>query len=128
MLLNNEYGEPIKCQCPKGKIHHKQCPWYNPDIIYIIDFQEDLSPSKLAAQQKIYIYQNTIHNPPEHCGCGTAAEIAYMGHSTGCVEFQYIHERESYEVLLGVLKMRKKVTFSKDSTANLRDPDYILLG
>ena len=51
--------------------------------------QEDLSPSELAAQQKIYnIYQNTIHNTPEHCGCGTAAEIAYMGHNTGCFEFQ----------------------------------------
>ena len=49
MLLNDDYGEPIKCQCPKGKIHHKQCPWYNPDVIYIIDIQEDLSPSELAA-------------------------------------------------------------------------------
>ena len=45
LLLNDDYGEPIKCQCPKGKIHHEQCPWYNPDVIYIIDFQEDLSPS-----------------------------------------------------------------------------------
>ena len=63
-------------------------PWYNPDVIYITDFQEDLSPSELAAQEKIYnIYQNTIHNLPEHCGCETAAEIAYMGHNTGCVEF-----------------------------------------
>ena len=25
-----------------------------------------------------------------------SAEIAYMGHHTGCVEFQCIHERESY--------------------------------
>ena len=97
MLLNDDYGEPIKCLCPKGKIHHEQCPWYNPDVIYIIDFQKDLSPSELAAQQKIYnIYQNTIHNPSKHCGCGTATEIAYMGHSTGCVDFQYIHEMESY--------------------------------
>ena len=23
MLLNDDYGEPIKCQCPKGKIHHE---------------------------------------------------------------------------------------------------------
>ena len=113
MLLNDDYGEPIKCQCPKGKIHHAQSPWYNPDVIYIIDFQQDLSPSELAAQQKIYnIYQNTIHNPPEHCGCGTAAEIAYMGHNTGCFEFQYIRERESYEILLAILKKRKKVTFT----------------
>ena len=35
-----------------------------------------------------------------------------MGHSTGCVNFQYIHGRESYEVLLAILKKRKKVTFT----------------
>ena len=128
MLLNDDYGEPIKCQCSKGNIHHVQCPWYNPDVIYIIDFQEDLSPSELAAQQKIYnIYQNTIHNPPEHCGCGTAAEIAYMGHNTGCIEFQHIHERESYEVLLAILKKRKKVSFtgcpfSKNKRPRLQSP------
>ena len=61
MLLNDQKGEPIKCQCPKGKkrqMHHVQCPWYNPNLIYIIDLPEDLSPSELAAQQKIYsIYQ-----------------------------------------------------------------------
>ena len=113
MLLNDGYRGPIKCQCPKVKIHHEQCPWYNPDVIYTIDFQEDPSPSELAAQQKIYnIYQNTIHNPREYCGCSTAAKIAYMGYSAGCVEFQYIHERESYEVLLAILKKRKEVTFS----------------
>ena len=72
-----------------------QCPWYHPDVIYIIDFQEDLSSIELAAQQKIYnIYKDTIHNPPENCGCGTAAEIAYMGHNTACFQFKYIHERE----------------------------------
>ena len=128
MLLNDDYGEPIKCQCPEGKIHHVQCPWYHPDVIYIIDFQEDLSSIELAAQQKIYnIYQNTIHNPPEHCGCGTAAEIAYMGHNTGCFGFQYIHERESYEVLLAILKKRKKVSFagcpvSKNKRPRLQSP------
>ena len=123
MLLNDDYGEPIKCQSPKGKIHHEQCPWYNPDVIYIIDFQEDLSPSELAAQQKIYnIYQNTIHNTPEHCGCGTAAEIAYMGHNTECAEFQYIHERESYEVFFAILEKRKKVTFSGCSNNQSKRP------
>ena len=30
MLLNDDYGEPIKCQCPKGKIHHVQCPLVQP--------------------------------------------------------------------------------------------------
>ena len=49
-----------------------------------------------------------------------------MGHNTGCVEFQYIHERESYEVFLAILKKRKKVTFSGDAQAtNPQDPDYI---
>ena len=62
------------------------------------------SASEQAAQQKMYnMYQ-------KKCGCGTAAAIAYMGHNTGCVEFQHIHERESYEVLLAILKKRKKVT------------------
>ena len=46
----------------------------------------------------------------ESCGCGTAAEIAYMGHKSTCVEFQWIYERSSYEMLLAILKKRKKVT------------------
>ena len=111
MLVKDDYGEPIKCHCPEGKIHHVQCPWYHPDVIYIIDFQEDLSSIELAAQQKIYnIYKDTIHNPPENCGCGTAAEVAYMGHNTACFKFKYIHERESYEVLLAILQKTEKVT------------------
>ena len=123
MLLNDDYGEPIKCHCPEGKIHHVQCPWYHPDVIYIIDFQKDLSSIELSAQQKIYnIYQNTIHNPLEHCGCGTAAEIAYMGHTTGCFKFKYIHERESYEVLLAILKKRKKVSFAGGPANKIKRP------
>ena len=111
MLVKDDYGEPIRCHYPEGKIHHVQCPWYHPDVIYIVDFQEDLSSIELSAQQKIYnIYQNTIHYPPEHCGCGIAAEIAYMGHTTGCFKFKYIHERESYEVLLAILQKTEKVT------------------
>ena len=108
MLQTDEKGEPIDCHCPRGKIHHFKCPWYNPDIIYIIDTKDDLSTSEQAAQQKIYnMYQNTTNNPPENCGCGTAAAIAYMGHNTGCVEFQHIHERESYEVLLAILRKKR---------------------
>ena len=123
MLLNDDYGEPTKCDCPEGKIHYVQCPWYHPDVIYIIDFQKDLSSIELSAQQKIYnIYQNTIHNPPEHCGCGTAAEIAYMGHTTGCFKFKYIHERESYEVLLAILKKRKKVSFAGGPANKIKRP------
>ena len=111
MLVKDDYGEPIKCHCPEGKIHHVQCSWYHPDVIYIIDFQEDISSIELAAQQKIYnIYKDTIHNPPEKCGCGTAAKVAYMGHNTACFKFEYIHERESYEVLLSILQKTEKVT------------------
>ena len=46
----------------------------------------------------------------ELCGCGTAAEIAYMGHESICEEFQWMNKRSSYEMLLAVLKKRKKVT------------------
>ena len=42
-------------------------------------------------------------------------------------EFQYIHERESYEVLLAILKKRKKVSFiehpvSKNKRPRLQSP------
>ena len=68
------------------------------------------------------MYQNTLNNPPESCGCGTPAEIAYMGHNTGCIEFLHIHEREPYEVLLAVLKKRKKVTFLDDVLIETKKP------
>ena len=116
MLQNDEKGETIECLCSRGKMHFSKCPWYNPDIIYIPDNDNDLSVSEQAAQQKIYkMYQNTLNNPPESCGCGTAAEISYMGHNTGFVEFLHMHERGSYEVLLAILKKRKKVTFHNDT-------------
>ena len=103
-------------QCPRGKIHHSNCSWYHPDIIYILDTKGDLSTSEQAAQKRIYqTYQKTLNNPPESCGCGTAAEIAYMGHNTGCIEFLHLHERESYETLLAILKKRKKVKFHDDT-------------
>ena len=57
---------------------------------------------------------NTINNLPDGCGCGTSASIAYMGHSAGCVEFLHLHERESHEVLLAILK-KKNRTFGDDS-------------
>ena len=124
-LQNDEKGEEIECNCPRGKIHHFECPWYNPDVIYIIDTKDDLSASEQAAQQKIYsMYKNTKNIPPENCGCETAAAISYMGHHTGCVEFQHIHERESYEVMLAILKERKKVTFADDSDKQ-KDPEWI---
>ena len=83
------------CQCPKTEPHDTKCEWYDPNIIYIIKTQGDISANQEAVQKKIYhFYLNSTHNLPEYCGCGTAAEIAYMGHHTGCNEFQYIHERE----------------------------------
>ena len=38
-----------------------------------------------------------------------------MGHSTGCVEFMHLHERESHQVLLAILKSKKNKTFGDDS-------------
>ena len=74
--------------------------------------ENTLSTSEQAAQGKIYdmYQQNTQNGQQESCGCGTAAEIAYLGHKSICEEFQWIHERNSYEMLLAVLKKRMKVT------------------
>ena len=52
-----------------------------------------------------------------------------MGHHTGCNEFKYIHERESYEVLLAILKKKKKVSFpgchfNKNKRPRLHSPKY----
>ena len=52
-----------------------------------------------------------------------------MGHNTGCDEFQYIHERESYEVLLARLKKKKRVSFpgcpfNKRKRPRLQSPKY----
>ena len=121
------------CQCPQTEPHDTKCEWYNPNIIYILEAPDDISASEEAAQQKIYdLYMssmNSSHPHTEHCGCGTAAEIAYMGHHTGCNEFQYIHERESYEVLLAMLKKKKKVSFpgcpfNKNKRPRLHSPKY----
>ena len=109
LLLTNDNGKSIKCTCPRARNHDKNCVWYNPNYINIPDTRNDLSISEQAAQGKIYdMYQNT-QNGQESCGCGTAAEIAYLGHKSTCEEFQWIHERSSYEMLLANLKKRKKV-------------------
>ena len=111
LLLTNDSGESIECTCPKARIHDKKCVWYNPNYINIPDTRNDLSISEKAAQGIIYeLYQNTQNGQQESCGCGTAAEIAYLGHKSTCEEFQWIHERSSYEWLLAVLKKRKKAT------------------
>ena len=76
------------CQCPQTEPHDTKCEWYDPEIIYILETQGDISAREEDVQQKIYdIYMsslNSSHKPTEYCGCGTAAEIAYMGHHTGC--------------------------------------------
>ena len=86
-------------QCPQTEPHSTKCEWYDPNIIYILETQGDISASEEAAQQKTYdLHLNSLNStqqPTEYCHCGTAAEIAYLGHHTGCNEFQYIHERES---------------------------------
>ena len=53
-------------------------------------------------------HHNSQNGQQESCGCGTAAEIAYMGHKSTCEQFQWIHERSSYEMLLANLQKRKK--------------------
>ena len=109
--MTNNNGEPIECTCPRARIHNKKCVWYNPNYINIPDTRNDLSISEQTVQRMIYdIYQNTQNGQHELCGYGTAAEIAYLGHRSTCEEFQCIHERSSYEMLLAILKKRKKVT------------------
>ena len=111
LLLTNDSGESIECTCPRARIHDKKCVWYNPNYINIPDTRNDLSISEQAAQRKIYdMYQNTQNGQQESCGCGTAVEIAYLGHKSTCEEFQWLHERSSYEMLLASLQKRKKVT------------------
>ena len=121
------------CRCPETEPHNTNCEWYDPDTIFILDAMNDISASEEAAQQKIYdLYMsslNSSHPLKEECGCGTAAEIAYMGHHTGCDDFQYIHERESYEVLLAMLKKKKRVSFpgcpfNKRKRLRLQSPKY----
>ena len=112
LLLTNDNGESIECTCPRARIHDKKCVWYNPNYINIPDTRNDLSISEQAAQGKIYdmYHQNSQNVQQESCGCGAAAEIAYLGHKSTCEEFQWIHERGSYEILLASLQKRKKVT------------------
>ena len=110
VITQNE--EPMLCTCPRGRLHNEKCPWYHPEVINVPDIENTLSTSEQAAQGKIYdmYHQNSQNMQQESCGCGTAAEIAYMGHKSICEEFQWIYERSSYEMLLAVLKKRKKAT------------------
>ena len=112
LVMNYQNEEPMLCTCPRGRLHNQQCPWYHPEVINVPDIENTLSTSEQVAQGKIYdmYHQNSQNVQQESCGCGTAAEIAYMGHKSTCVEFQWIYERSSYEMLLAVLKKRKKVT------------------
>ena len=111
-IVNYQNEEPMLCTCPRGRLHNEKCPWYHPEVINVPDIENTLSTSEQAAQGKIYdlYHQNTQNMKQESCGCGTAAEIAYMGHKSICEEFQWMNERSSYEMLLAVLKKRKKAT------------------
>ena len=42
------------CQCPQTEPHDNKCEWYDPNIIYILEAQDDISASEEATQQKIY--------------------------------------------------------------------------
>ena len=129
LLMNHPNGEPMECKCPRGRLHSQQCPWYHPDVINVPDIANNLSTSEQAAQGKIYdmYHQNTQNGQQELCGCGTAAEIAYLGHKSTCEEFQWIHERSSYEMLLAILKKRKKVNLYENFQQHTRGLDYNLL-
>ena len=126
--MNYQNEEPMLCTCPRGRLHNEQCPWYHPEVINVPDIENTLSTSEQAAQGKIYdmYHQNSQNVQQESCGCGTAAEIAYMGHKSTCVDFQWIYERSSYEMLLAVLKKRKKVTlfenFQQHKKPRLQSP------
>ena len=112
VVMNYQNEEPILCTCPRGRLSNEQCPWYHPEVINVQDIENTLSTREQAAEGKIYdmYHQYSQNMQQESCGCGTAAEIAYMGHKSTCVEFQWIYERSSYEMLLAVLRKRKKVT------------------
>ena len=51
---------------------------------------------------------------------------AYLGHKSTCEEFQWIHERSSYEMLLAISKKRKKVNlyenFQQHKRPRLQSP------
>ena len=119
--MNYQNEESMLCTCPRGRLHNKQCPWYHPEVINVPDIENTLSTSE---QGKIYdmYHQNSQHAQQESCGCGTAAEIAYMGHRSTCEEFQWIYERSSYEMLLAVLKKRKKVTLLENFQQQHKKP------
>ena len=45
-----------------------------------------------------------------------------MGHHTECIEFQYVHERESFGVLFTILKKRRKLTFPGHTNIQTKIP------
>ena len=116
VVMNYQNEEPMLCTCPRGRLHNEKCPWDHPEVINVPDIENTLSTSELAAQGKIYdlYHQNSQNMKQELCGCGTAAEIAYMGHKSICEDFQWMNERSSYEMLLAVLKKRKKATLCEN--------------
>ena len=75
-MLNKPNGEPMECKCPRGRLHSQQFQWYHPDVINVLDIGNNLSTSEQAAQG------NTQNGQQELCGCGTAAEIAYICHKS----------------------------------------------
>ena len=124
VVMDYQNEEPMLCTCPRGRLHNEKCPWYHPEVINVPDIENTLSTSEQAAQGKIYdlYHQNSQNMKQESCGCGTAAEIAYIGHKSICEEFQWIYERSSYEILLAVLKKRKKATLYENFQQQYKRP------
>ena len=129
VVMNYQNEEPMLCTCPRGRLHNEKCPWYHPEVINVPDIENTLSTSEQAAQGKIYdmYHQNSQNMQQESCGCGKAAEIAYMGHKSICEDFQWIYEGSSYEMLLAVLKKRKKATLYETFNNDTKDLDCNLL-
>ena len=90
LLLTDDSGESIGCTCPKARIRDKKCVCITPTTSISQILEMILSQSEKAAQGKIYdMYHHNFQNEQqEPCGCGTAAEIAYMGHKSTCEQFQ----------------------------------------
>ena len=84
-----------------------------PEVINVPDIENTLSTSEQVAQGNIYdmYHQNSQNMQQESCGCGYSSWNSIYGVTNQLVwNFQWIYERSSYEMLLAVLKKRKKVT------------------
>ena len=108
LLLTNEMGNLLSAHAQELESMTRNVSGITPTTsIYQILEMIFLKVNK-QHKEKIYdMYQNTQNGQQESCGCGTAAETAYLGHKSTCGEFQWIHERSSYEILLANLQKKE---------------------